>query len=793
MFITIDLSQQAGPASSVPMGTPEGLLNAVCGNFAMAVQQLAQQSRLAYSLDTPTLQRVLALYLDQHPTHNNPFNLVLREANRQAEAEFYDFRYRFEGMPFSSIRFKNPPPSPLQRQGVYAHIPELGRSVLVNGKMSYASGEVHEGRFEYIPELQGMGLVEGKITTEDGDVQEGRFEYIPELEEMGLVEGKSVMDANVHEGRFAYIAELEGMCLVDGKIIMPGTDVFEGRFEYIPELEGMSLVEGKSTSAIGRVSEGRFEYIPDLGAVLFVEGKLTAEDGQMAVGRWAYDAAVNDMRFVSDMASRLEGWVRDGDESEDRAEAAQRMDRAHADLSRRLDLVGLNLKALPQDIRQMVHLQGLDLSDNQLATLPSCIGELSQLKILVVCNNPHLADLPEAISNLQHIQAIDLLNCSSLRHWPVGFERLPAGALVNLEGTGLSVNVLEVASRAVEVELAQSGRQRGPQILFSLPAQATRDVMSLAEEMLEWFKEVNPGEPARLATLQRTLDRHIRPEASHAMATLLMRFRKTGQYAFAPQLMAERVVALLNGLLEQPSLLDIFCEMALESTETCDDRTALGMLNMELALLENQALKAAMQSSGPKRDTFLQLFEVGKGVFKQRALMDIAYQHAQRAGGYVDETEMVLKYVTHLGADLQLPVQWGHMLYERFAFQVTDDDLRDARARLVDTANLANPEFLSFMRTWHPFHAVIRKLEPQVCEEVESDLRMIQQRMENEQERLFDEYEQVCRQHGVESPEALGLVTAMNKNATKLTRHSEAMWRHVMAWCLGQGDGSRGR
>jgi hypothetical protein len=375
-----------------------------------------------------------------------------------------------------------------------------------------------------------------------------------------------------------------------------------------------------------------------------------------------------------------------------------------------------------------------------------------------------------------------------LRSLPARFERLSASARVILERTGLSANVLEAAARAVELAGVQSGGRFGPHLLISVPAHATREVMSLGAEMLEWFKEVQPD----VADLPLAFDPgvlgELSPEAAQALATLLMRLRKTGQYTFAPQAMASRVVALLTGLMEQSSLLETFCAMAVESNETCDDRTALGMLNMELALLEHQAMNTAMRSTAPKQETFQQLFHVGQGVFKQRALMEIAHQHAQRASGYVDETEIVLKYITRLGADLQLPVQWSHMLYERYAFQVTDEDLAQARAQLANAGRLEQPEFLSFMRQWHPFQAVLKQLEPEVNAQLERQLAVMQKDIETKQEALFEEYEQVCAQEGDASERALSLAAAMNQNAASIQEHSDAIWRHAMLRCLGSSS-----
>lgn len=918
MPITIDLNKQAHSVSSQSVSTPEGLRHAVCSNFAIAVNQLAKKSSLSYNLDANILQRVVARYLEQHPTHNNPFNIVLKEKKELAVADFYDLNYRFEGMSRKPRCFNRNPSQPvMQRQGVFEHIVALGRAALVNGKVTYIHGEVKDGQFQYIPALQGMELVDGtrtaangrvtqgrwafhpelermdlvretgrrahipelghdalvegtkkfvegreevgrfayiselndvrlvagKIRLSDGEVQEGLRQYIPELNIVCLVEGKSTLpngaveeglrqhipelrgvclvegkltlangtveegkrqyipevkgvclvvgkatfaNGKVCDGLWRYIPELNGVCLVDGKVFFAHGDVQEGKRQYIPALSGVYLVNGKATFANGAVEEGRFAYVPELNGMRLLEGKKTHPNGEVEVGCWTYNATFNRMVYMSDMGSRLQRWVREGEPSELRAEALQRMVQAHGNRAIQLSLEGLNLQTLPHDIRLLASLEVLDVANNALSTLPPCLGELRQLRTLLVRNNPNLTDLPETIFRLPSLQRLDVSDCQNLRYLPTGFERLPARTMVNLERTGLSVNVLEAARRAVELVRTQSIGVLGPQIHYSLPAQTMRNVMPLGAEMLEWFKEVVPdAADRRMRGVQKGLLKDLHPSSAQALATFLMRLRRTGLYTFAPQAMASRVMALLTGVIDQPKLLETFCAMALECTETCDDRTALGMLNMELALVESQALDVAMVSTGSKRETLQRLFDLGQGVFKQRALMDMAHQHALRASGFVDETEIVLRYLTRLGADLQLPVQWAHMLFEQYAFQVTDDDLAVARVRLQPSATLDNPEFLGFMCNWHPFQTVLKHLEPKVCEQVERDLLVVKRGVETEQERLFEEYERVCVRHGAESVMALNLITAMNQNAAKIKPLSDAVWCQAVVGCLG--------
>lgn len=72
-----------------------------------------------------------------------------------------------------------------------------------------------------------------------------------------------------------------------------------------------------------------------------------------------------------------------------------------------LDLSGMNLSELPQEICNLSNLRSLDLRSNHLNSLPNSIGNLNNLTSLNLWNN-HLSSLPESIGDLSNLTSFNL-------------------------------------------------------------------------------------------------------------------------------------------------------------------------------------------------------------------------------------------------------------------------------------------------------------------------------------------------------------------------------------------------
>jgi hypothetical protein len=337
---------------------------------------------------------------------------------------------------------------------------------------------------------------------------------------------------------------------------------------------------------------------------------------------------------------------------------------------------------------------------------PTKIDLLKQLQTLEAMHCEALQTIPEDIGQLRKLKTLSLYDCRALRSLPRSVLALPTSCTVNLEETGLSLNILEPLSRHVG----------GPQIRYSLPPVDINNIGTLEEEAQKWFNRHK--QPRNLNVTELNNIAQIAPDSSVAMATLLARFRKTAQYLHQPASTTQRVCGVLTEILRHPGTLLRFCNMAYESNQTCDDRTALGLIEMELAVLESQLMNKT-KTLNPSEALGL-VVNVGLAIFKQRSLMNIAHEHAKHCKGAVDETEIVLKYLKHLGPILGLPAALNNMLYEQHAWQVTNNDLETAKATVERLAQKESPAFKAFLQKWYPLEVVLGQHDPKRLDQIET-------------------------------------------------------------------------
>ena len=124
-------------------------------------------------------------------------------------------------------------------------------------------------------------------------------------------------------------------------------------------------------------------------------------------------------------------------DAEMKIDEAQHSNAAELDLSnpQYRDPKPRQLTELPESLRQLTHLQKLDLSNNQLTTLPDWLGSLTQLDKLIISSN-HLTTLPDTIGQLGKLRLLDL-SSNQLRSLPDSI-----GQLRDLKWLSLSHNKL---------------------------------------------------------------------------------------------------------------------------------------------------------------------------------------------------------------------------------------------------------------------------------------------------------------------------------------------------------------
>ena len=87
-----------------------------------------------------------------------------------------------------------------------------------------------------------------------------------------------------------------------------------------------------------------------------------------------------------------------------------------------LDLAGLELDELPNEVRGLTHLESLNLTGNQLSWLPDWFGELSGLRDLDLSNNDFEEFQPEVL-DLKQLRYFDI-SVNELTELPVDISRL---------------------------------------------------------------------------------------------------------------------------------------------------------------------------------------------------------------------------------------------------------------------------------------------------------------------------------------------------------------------------------
>lgn len=118
-------------------------------------------------------------------------------------------------------------------------------------------------------------------------------------------------------------------------------------------------------------------------------------------------------------------------------ELVHRIQEAAKSKARELDLSGMDILWLPEDVAQLSELQNLNLSNNHLADLPGSLGQLKELRELDASNN-ELSALPQSLGYLRKLQRLDishnrltvlpesLARLKNLQDLAVGGRQLPA-------------------------------------------------------------------------------------------------------------------------------------------------------------------------------------------------------------------------------------------------------------------------------------------------------------------------------------------------------------------------------
>lgn len=195
----------------------------------------------------------------------------------------------------------------------------------------------------------------------------------------------------------------------------------------------------------------------------------------------------------------------------------------------------------------------------------------------------------------------------------------------------------------------------------------------------------------------------FRSDNSADFNTFASRLRETAEYAdpsSQPRLIA-RMSALVSGMRSAPALRDICFGIATQAIESCRDRIAQGLSDMERAKINHD-----VEVQNYPVD---ELFAIGEGLFKLKVVDDIADREiaAQHSAGVpLDEVEIRLAYQVGLRDRLDLPAVAESMAFSRMAN--LDPDALDAAEVLV-RRRLEGRESVDFLVQWSPWQRALER------------------------------------------------------------------------------------
>jgi hypothetical protein len=292
----------------------------------------------------------------------------------------------------------------------------------------------------------------------------------------------------------------------------------------------------------------------------------------------------------------------------------------------------------------------------------------------------------------------------------------------------------------------------------------------LSEEVAAWRTEGGrPCSPDEMAHWQTaTTGVALDGDNAEALSNLLGRLRVTAHYRVAPADLQGRVNTLLDGLFKSSEALQSCAAQAVEGTQACDDRIALAFFLMEENLIVRHAHQLSATSDAPAQlqtiapaqlqtiargllDGLLQPSEalqsfaalaffpmeenlivrhahelsatpgvpaqlqtIARGLYKSEVLRAIAnhkVDEIKAQGGFIDETEIILKYWVQLSTELELPCKLQDMIFHNCARDVSDADINSARQQ-VRAAEADTPRFELYLAAWEPWRAMLEKRDP---------------------------------------------------------------------------------
>jgi Leucine-rich repeat (LRR) protein len=492
-----------------------------------------------------------------------------------------------------------------------------------------------------------------------------------------------------------------------------------------------------------------------------------------------------------ELEQTLSEWAQNAEPSEKRAQAKEKILACwdsfslnpKADTSTKLNLSHLGLKNLPTAIGSLTHLTTLNLTNNRLTQLPEeitklvnlsdlflgknalqslseNIGQLVGLKNLSIHGNS-FHSIPESIGNLSQLKSLAAFE-NQIQSLPSSIIRLSAECDVIVGENPIAPIIITDVNRSISLHRLQNPLL-GPNILFDMANHThTIPVKPLFDELISWKNENKLVSKTQDQRSWQSLVAELPENLASALSAQLGRLRSTAHYRLAPQDLVKRVNLALDAMLKSPKLLESCANIALEGTETCDDRIALAFIELEEAIIHHDAMHRS-----PPLD---ELVTAAKGLQRSGILKQIAHQKISEIVGFIDPTEIVLKYWVVLSTELNLPSKLNDMIFHNCARAVTDHDIEKARLDIERSAT--EKDLNTYLANWEPWKKALITHFPEKMELIESKTSETKQQLEKKMAALIDKIESSKRQLGEFSEKYLNLVIESNL-LTHQYKHAE--------------------
>lgn len=199
----------------------------------------------------------------------------------------------------------------------------------------------------------------------------------------------------------------------------------------------------------------------------------------------------------------------------------------------------------------------------------------------------------------------------------------------------------------------------------------------MQEEVSAWAQEAGNTAPIDWSAFE---------SQQHAtqFAQFLGRLRETSDYlnVNTQSNFQQRVGNLLRQLQDDPELRETCFNLAHDAVDTCGDRVALRMLNMETVCLDKRMEKdinAGKFDGNPQA-----VMDYCKAQYRQQALADAASAKIKTLN-FCDEIEVILGFIVAFSREFNLNAQMDTLLYGACS-NIAPEDVYETRKKLTNQA-----------------------------------------------------------------------------------------------------------